>query len=215
MTPTDPVNLWSDVEHALAYLRRADTIPHRTAGEAELLAQLPASVARVLDLGCGDGRLLALVRTARPAARGVGADFSPAMLERVRERFRGDPMVTIVAHDLDRPLPDLGRFDAVVSSFAIHHVGDARKRALYAEVFARLEPGGVFLNLEHVSSPTERLHRAFLEALDIALEDEDPSNKLAPLEAQLAWLRAIGFADVDCHWKWRELALLAGVKPPS
>jgi tRNA (cmo5U34)-methyltransferase len=32
------------------------------------------------------------------------------------------------------------------------------------------------------------------------------------LETQLEWLRDIGFRDVDCHWKWLELALLAGVR---
>ena len=202
------VNLWQSPEHALDYLRRADSIPHRVEGEATLLEFLPEETHRILDLGSGGGRLLSLVRACRPSAQFVALDFSPAMLETLSAQFAGDPSIAIVAHDLEKTLPELGRFDAVVSSFAIHHVLHARKRSLYSEIFKILVPGGVFCNLEHVASATPALHRSFLKA--IACDEEDPSNKLLDLETQLAWLREIGFAEVDCHWKWRELALLVG-----
>jgi SAM-dependent methyltransferase len=137
---------------------------HRVEGEAALwnLFLLPCSASRS---GTGDGRLLGLVKLDHPEAAAVAIDFSPAMLEAARRRFGGDASVTVVAHDLDHPLPELGNFDAVVSSFAIHHLTHERKRDLYAEVYRVLNPGGVFCNLEHVSSPTQELHDEFCAAL--------------------------------------------------
>ena len=203
---------WLDPEHASRYLARADDVPHRIEGEAVLLDFMPMDVERILDLGSGDGRLLASLRVHRPNAEGVAVDFSPAMLRVAHHRFRDDEKVTVLEHDLEEPLPDLGRFDAVVSSFAIHHVCDERKRALYSEIHAALVCGGVFCNLEHVAPASAELHRRLLKTLGITEAEEDPSNQLARLEAQLQWLREIGFRDVDCHWKWLELALFAGVK---
>lgn len=207
------VNLWSTPEHSKDYLKRADSIPHRREGEATLLEFLPERIGRFLDLGSGGGRLLGLVKAARPSAEAVAVDFSAAMLEVLRDAYRGDAKTAIVEHDLSSPLPELGKFDAVISSFAIHHVTHERKRSLYREIFGVINPGGMFLNLEHVASATNRLHESFLRQLDSTPETEDPSNKLLDLEPQLGWLREIGFTDVDCHWKWRELALLGGTKP--
>lgn len=209
----ESVNKWRSVEHATAYLQRADAIPHRTEGERALLEGIRPDVERVLDLGTGDGRLMALVLANAPQASGIAVDFSATMLKRCRERFCHDARVEVVEHDLLHPLADWGKFDVVVSSFAIHHLPHERKRSLYGEVWQLLGEGGVFSNLEHVSSPTEALHRAFLDALEVKVEDDDPSNQLLDVETQLGWFREIGFKDVDCLWKWREMALLHGEKP--
>lgn len=208
------VNLWTSADHALGYLAKADQIPHRTEGEGVLLEQVPKSVKRILDLGTGDGRLLALLKIDRPQIESIAIDFSPTMLEAAKTRFAGDATVELIAHNLDQPLPNIGSFDAIVSSFAIHHLTHERKRSLYTEIFALLEPGGIFCNLEHIASSTPALHERFRQALiSIGDEPEDPSNKLLDVETQLVWLREIGFTDVDCYWKWLELALLVGFKP--
>ena len=212
MSTTDPVNLWTSSEHVDDYLQRADQISHRGEGEAALLEFIPESTRRILDLGTGDGRLLAFVRQRHPETEAVAVDFSAAMLEAVRQRFAQESLVRVVDHNMDLALPALGRFDAAISSFAIHHLVHERKRALYGEIFGLLNPGGVFCNLEHVASPTQRLHEQFLHRIGFTVETEDPSNKLLDVETQLGWLREIGFVDVDCQWKWRELALLTGAR---
>jgi tRNA (cmo5U34)-methyltransferase len=125
------VNEWATPSHAVAYLARAAGIPHRTEGEAVVIELLPTTVDRFLDLGCGDGRLTALAKVARPESEGVAVDFSPTMLVAARARFAGDPSVSVIEHDLSRPLPELGMFDVVLSSFAIHHLVDKRKRSIY------------------------------------------------------------------------------------
>ena len=204
---------YSAPNHALAYLARAGQLPHRAEGEAVLLELLPRETRHVLDLGTGDGRLLAIVKQAYPQAHGLALDFSPTMLAAVRERFAGDPTVAVIEHDLNQSLPELGPFDAVVSSLAIHHLAPTRQYQLYEEVFARLEPGGVFCNLEHVSSPNVALHEAFYNAIGRSVADEDESNHLVSVDMHLDWLGRIGYADADCFWKWRELALVAGTRP--
>jgi tRNA (cmo5U34)-methyltransferase len=171
-----------------------------------LLEVLPERIERFIDLGTGDGRLLALVRERHPGAHGVGVDFSQPMLNRAAERFADDPLVELRNHDLSHPITELMPVDAVLSALAIHHLQDERKRALFCEIHSLLAPGGVFVNLDLAASATTELHERFRHA--IGRPQDDPADHLASLCEQLDWLREAGFQEVDCQFKWLELALI-------
>jgi tRNA (cmo5U34)-methyltransferase len=101
----------------------------------------------------------------------------------------------------------------VVSALAIHHLPDARKRELFAEVLGLLRPGGCFYDLDVVAAPTAELHELSQSAFGFDDRQQDPSDQPAHLEDQLLWLREAGFGDVDCFWKWLELSLVGGTRP--
>jgi tRNA (cmo5U34)-methyltransferase len=206
------VTTWRDEAKVEEYVGRVGRLEARRAGERELVEALPPHVDRVLDLGCGDGRLAALVLDVRPAAtEAIGLDSSPPMLALARKRFQDEPRARVEAHDLGEPLAVDGRFDAVVSGFAIHHLAHERKQSLFTEIATLLAPGGVFANLEVVQCATPELHEEFNRRID--RPGGDPEDVLAPVEPQLGWMRAAGFEHVDCQWRWRGFALLVGRAP--
>jgi tRNA (cmo5U34)-methyltransferase len=206
-------NFWHRPEHAREYLGRADRLPHRSEGEGVLAADLSGCLpGRLLDLGCGDGRLTELLLAAYPGTTAVCVDLSDTMLAAATGRLGGT--ATLIRHDLADPLPsgvrEAGPFGAIVSSFALHHLDDPRKRSLYAEVAGVLAPDGVLANLDIVASPTPALHHQWRDEMGAV---DDPSDILCDLFTQLTWLREAGLCDVDCIWKWRSLSLMRGRRP--
>ncbi len=194
----------------------------------------------ILDLGCGNGILGRFLLELFPSAKCLLLDFSQPMLDAARENTAALANATVTKADFSSPqwleaLRPHGFFDMVVSGFAIHHQPDYRKQTLYTEIFDALKPGGTFLNLEHVASKTaagqalfddffiDQLHNfhsrtdATADREDIAAEyynrPDKKENILAPVEDQCAWLKKIGFVDVDVFFKVFELALFGGRKP--
>ena len=206
------VKEWSSIQQVSFYLNKAANLPQRTEGEAILFDLIPKDVKRVIDLGTGDGHLLKLLKRQIPHIKAVAVDVSPIMLDAARKYFANDPNVEVIEQNLSNPLPELGQFDAVISSFVIHHLAHERKRSLYQEICDMLNSGGIFCNLEHVASVSQKQHIHFFNAIGHSIETEDKSDKLLSMEEQLKWLKEIGFVDVDCYWKWLEMALLVGYK---
>jgi tRNA (cmo5U34)-methyltransferase len=211
MTAT-PTGGWHDPEQVAWYVERIGRLEARQTGERMVVELLPLAPRRVLDLGCGDGRLSELVLAARPGVEEIVAvDCSPPMLELARERFASEPRVKVVEGDLRETIARWGRADLVLSGFAIHHLEDERKQDLFAEAARLLGPGGAFVNLEVVASASAARHAEFLAA--IGRTADDPEDRLATVEDQLAWMRIAGFADADCLWRWRGFAVLVGRVP--
>jgi len=193
----------------------------------------------ILDLGCGNGILGQYLLDIYPESPCVFVDFSAPMLDAACENLRGSPRASFVKADFSTAqwldtIDSQYSFDIIVSGYSIHHQPDERKKALYAEIYDLLTPGGVFLNLEHVASAStagvQLFDEFFVDHLfdfhartdpDTSRVDLDQTyysrpdkseNILAPVDEQCRWLVDIGFQDVDCFFKVFELALFGGRK---
>jgi trans-aconitate 2-methyltransferase len=96
---------------------------------------------RVLDAGCGTGRVTELLLERLPRGRVVALDASPSMLHEAGRRLAlARERVELVCADLAEPLPIDGMVDAILSTATFHWVAD--HDALFRNLAATLRPGG-------------------------------------------------------------------------
>jgi tRNA (cmo5U34)-methyltransferase len=197
---------------------------------AGLLPFEPERAFEVLDLGAGTGVLAQFIAARFPRAKILLADIAPEMLKLAQQRFaREDADVDrsrlsylLLDHGQD-PLP--GRFDAIVSGLSIHHLEHDEKRALFARIHAALREGGIFLNAEVILGESDDLERrandewkhaaraAGASDSDLAAAMErQKHDRCATLDAQLGWLREIGFREVAASYRNLIFAVYSGRK---
>jgi trans-aconitate 2-methyltransferase len=159
----------------------------------EVLDRLPlAGGERVLDAGCGSGRVTEALAQRLPDGRVVALDASPAMLEEARRRLaRFGDRVEFVRADLGQLLPIEGPVDAILSTATFHWVPD--HDALFRNLAAVIRPGGRLVaqcggtgNIEGL----RRIVRTVGDGFDAA------RNFATPLETA-ARLEAAGFGTVE------------------
>ncbi len=145
----------------MQYLRFGD---ERLRPALDLLAQVPLTApAGVVDLGCGPGNVTAILRRRFPAARLVGVDGSPAMLEKARAAV---PDADFIEGDFATWRPDGPAPDLIYSNAALHWVGG--HEGLFPRLAGLLAPGGVLA----VQMPA--MHNAPLRALQHTVAEQGP-----------------------------------------
>lgn len=196
----------------------------------------------VIDLGCGEGLLTEAILEQRPKSTVYGLEDSSGMIQRAQERLsRFGARFQARRFDLfarSWPETDLP-IQAAVSSLALHHLDGGQKQALFGEVYALLQPRGVF-TIADLVEPAGRLGwelaaKAWDEAvreraldLDGTLEgfdrfeaeqwnlyrhfDAEDIDKPSRLLDQLKWLEQAGFMEVDVVWMRAGHAIFGGAK---
>jgi trans-aconitate 2-methyltransferase len=160
----------------------------------EVLDRLPlAGDERVLDAGCGTGRVTELLAARLPRGRVVALDGSSSMIEAAEGRLApyGDRIEYVVA-DLGLPLPLAEPVDAILSTATFHWVPD--HDSLFANLAAVLRPGGRLVaqcgglgNIASIRRVLATIGDGWLGATYYASPDDTARR-----------LDAAGFVDVEC-----------------
>ncbi|MBA4385453.1 MAG: hypothetical protein C0410_12015 [Anaerolinea sp.] len=181
----------------------------------------------ILDVGAGTGNLSRTVLEAIPDVSCVLMDFSANMLSAaplVLAPFAGR-FETLVADFIDA---DYGtaKYNAIISSFAIHHCrGSAEYAPLYQKFARALKPGGIFVCCDVVAGADDTLSqlnengwRTFLkdQGLEVAEVERILSNyhvEDSPLDlpSHLQLLKDVGFTTVDVVWKRSNFAVYVAI----
>lgn len=229
--------IWRSEEIVGRWVQEAENRERDRAEQRRLMADLlpfgdDAEFA-FLDLGAGTGAASRAILARYPGSSAILADFSAQMMaagERLMEQFTG--RYRMVELDLTTGVwPDSipAQVDAIVTSMCVHHLTDERKRALFAEIFDHLVPGGWYLNYDPVAAPDKSVEQVWERAAD--REDPEAAHRrrhrtqeqqarwenhvryIIPLDQQLGYLRAAGFAGIDVYWKKLENVIYGGYSP--
>jgi tRNA (cmo5U34)-methyltransferase len=179
---------------------------------------------RVLDLGCGDGIIAHELLKIDSSLSATLIDGSEDMLHKAKKRLAGFKNVQYIRASFQELLGtdiQLPSFEFIVSSLAIHHLTMSEKKSLFKYLYAHLTPGGHFVNIDIILSPTKALESWYFKlwmewiiekrtALNLERSNEDITRdykakehyrKLDTLTRQLNALEEAGFKDVDCYYK--------------
>jgi len=150
---------------------------------------------RILDLGCGTGTLLILIKQAHPETEVVGLDGDPKILELAHAKAARAGLTIRLDHGMcfELPYPDVS-FDHVFSTLLFHHLTHESRLQTLVEVFRVLRPGGKF-HLADWGKPQNGLMRAASRIVEWADGHEATADNLEGKLPEV--IRQAGFESVE------------------
>ncbi len=199
---------------------------------------IPTTAKKIIDLGCGTGELSLKILQRCPEAMVMGMDYSPRMLDfagiKIKaggysDRWSGIEMdFGDWANDEESDYIGI-KFDACVSSLAIHHLSDDMKLQVFKCVARVLRSGGAFWNADPVLPENEQIAEIYQTVRENWTRQQGTTleqvrsqigtsrdrgyssqDRLATLSGHLSMLEEAGFKAIVVPWKYYGIAVFGG-----
>jgi ubiquinone/menaquinone biosynthesis C-methylase UbiE len=140
---------------------------------------------RILDVGCGTGRLLYQLSRSHPRHRLVGVDLSPYYIDAARGLLEGRGVSLLIDNAESLPFKDAS-FDVVTSVFLFHELPRRVRREVLLEMRRVLNPSGLLVIEDAAQLSDSPKLRVFLENFGADMNEPFFAKYLEePLETEL------------------------------
>jgi tRNA (cmo5U34)-methyltransferase len=170
----------------------------------------------LLDLGCGTGLELEWLLKAHPRMAVTGIDLSAEMLSLLRRKLPNANLRLLCGSYFEVDLGEIA-FDHALSTFSLHHFGEAQKLALYQKVHRALKEGGAFILGDYTVNTMELQAYYMAEGRRLRAQAGDSNGMYhydTPLTAQTETrlLRSAGFSSVTIPKQWDSATIFVARK---
>ena len=204
-----------------------ELIPYYTEMIDALVSSIPFDnerKLRVIDLGCGTGKISKEISKKFPNAEFTCVDIAQNMLNIAESSLKEK------AEYLNIDFNNLifsGKYDLAVSSLALHHLSDEKDVFdFYGKIYDSLNDDGLFINADVVLGSTKTLQEMFIKKwvayMNRSVTMDEINNKWLsayyqedrpiPLMKHLEFLNKRNFKNIDIIWKYFNYAVYIGEK---
>ncbi len=190
-------------------------------GTTNFIAENIAAPKKILDLGAGTGLLTSFWLEHFPGAEFLLVDVAAEMLKIATQRFSNAENISCRVADYLKNFP-AEKFDAVISALSIHHLEDADKLKLFAQIY---DACNVFVNYDQFCAETPALDnwyqkywRRQIETSGLTAHELDLFAERAKLDrecsvtSEIEMLRRAGFDSIQCVYTCQKFSVIVAIK---
>ena len=186
-------------------------------GYIKLSQLIPKQCKNILDLGCGTGLELYEVFKLFPNVSVTGIDLTPAMLEKLEQKYL-DKSVNLICGDYFKVNLGKEKYDCAISFQTMHHFPKDKKSLLYKKIFNAIKKDGLYIECDYMVTNVEE-ENLYLKESELARKEMNNSEEEfyhydipCTIDNQILLLKNAGFLNVESKFRQGNTTIIVAYK---